>query len=75
MVFILFDFFLNIPINNISVMSAHPERGWQMVLTPSLENRKPLGLFSNTGPDPLGNQVTKPAFNMYWEIIAPPAFC
>ena len=35
---------------------ADPERGWQSVLTPSLENRKPLGLFSNTGPDPLENQ-------------------
>ena len=23
---------------------------------PPLENRKPLGLFSNTGPDPLENQ-------------------
>ena len=34
---------------------ADPERGWQRVLTPSLENRKPLGLFSNTGPDPLEN--------------------
>ena len=33
-----------------------PERGWQKVLTPSLENWKPLGLFSNTGPDPLENQ-------------------
>ena len=32
---------------------ADPERGsWP----PSLENRKPLGLFSNTGPDPLENQ-------------------
>ena len=35
---------------------ADPERGWQRVLTPSLENRKPLGLFSNSGPDPLENQ-------------------
>ena len=35
---------------------ADPERGWQRVLTPSLENRKPLGLFSNTDPDPLENQ-------------------
>ena len=34
---------------------ADPEMGWQRVLTPSLENRKPLGLFSNTGPDPLEN--------------------
>ena len=30
--------------------------GWQRVLTPTLENWKPLGLFSNTGPDPLENQ-------------------
>ena len=35
---------------------ADPERGWQRVLTPSLENRKPLGLFSNTCPDPMENQ-------------------
>ena len=34
---------------------ADPWRGWQRVLTPSLENRKPLGLFSNSGPDPLEN--------------------
>ena len=33
------------------------ERGWQRVLTPSLENRKPLGLFSNTCPDPMVNQT------------------
>ena len=26
MVFILFDFFLNIPVNNFSVMSAHPTK-------------------------------------------------
>ena len=64
MVFIWFDFILNIPVNNFSVMSAHSTEikmrgsieGWQRVLTPSLENRKPLGLFSNTGPDPLENQ-------------------
>ena len=35
---------------------ADPVRGWQRVLTPSLENRKPLGLFSNTDPDSLENQ-------------------
>ena len=35
---------------------ADPERGWQRVLTSSLENRKPLRLFSKTGPDPLENQ-------------------
>ena len=35
---------------------ADPERGWQRILTPSLENRKPLGLFSNTGQDPRENQ-------------------
>ena len=35
---------------------ADPERGWQRVLAPSLENWKPLGLFSSTGPDPLENQ-------------------
>ena len=35
---------------------ADPERGWQRVLTLSLANRKHLGLFSNTGPDPLENQ-------------------
>ena len=64
MVYILFDFILNIPVNNFSVMSAHSTRikmrgskeGLQRVLAPSLENWKPLGLFSNTGPDPLENQ-------------------
>ena len=62
--FFLFDFILNIPVNKFSVMSAHSTKikmrgskeGWQRVLTPSLENRKPLGLFSNTGPNPLENQ-------------------
>ena len=65
MFFILFDFILNIPVNKFSVMSAHStkikmrgsrEGTAEPVLTPSLENRKPLGLFSNTGPDPLENQ-------------------
>ena len=64
MVFILFDFILNFPVNKFSVMSAHSTKikmpgsreGWQRVLIPCLENRKPLGLFSNTGPDPLENQ-------------------
>ena len=38
---------------------------WQRVLTPTLEHRKPLGLFSNTGPDPLENQkLPKPAFHI-----------
>ena len=44
-------------------MSAHSTKikmrgsrdGWQRVLAPILESRKPLGLFSNTGPDPLEN--------------------
>ena len=63
MVFILFDFILNIPVNKFSVMSAHSIKikmrgSRERVLTPSLENRKPLGLFSNT-----------------LVIIAPPAFC
>ena len=40
----------------LRVRCADPERGRQRVLTPTLENRKPLGLFSNTGPDPLENQ-------------------
>ena len=52
---------LNIQVNNFLVMSAHStmnkmrgsREGWQRVLAPSLESRKPLGLFSNTGPDPL----------------------
>ena len=64
MVFILFDFILNIPVNNfqlcrriqLGLRCADPKRGLQRVLTPSLENQKPLGLFSNTGPDPLENQ-------------------
>ena len=64
MCLILFDFILNIPVNNFSVMSAHSTKikmrgsreGVQKVLTFSLENRKPLGFFSNTGPDPLENQ-------------------
>ena len=62
MVFILFDFILNIPINKLcrhiklKLRRTDPERGWQRVLTSSLENRKPLGLFSNTDPDPLENQ-------------------
>ena len=56
---------LNIQVNNFSAMSAHSTKikmrgsreGWQRVLAPSLESRKPLGLFtcSNTGPDPLEN--------------------
>ena len=54
---------LNIQVNNFSVMSAHSTKikmrgsreGWQRVLAHSLESRKPLGLFSNTGPDPLEN--------------------
>ena len=56
-------FILNIQVNNFSAMSAHSTKikmggsrdGWQRVLAPSLESRKPLGLFSNTGPDPLEN--------------------
>ena len=61
MVFILFDFILNIPVNKFSVVSAHSTKikmrgSGERVLTPSLENRKPLGLFRNTGPDPLENQ-------------------
>ena len=61
MVFILFDFILNIPVNKFSVMSAHSTKmkmrgsreGVAEDPDPSLKNRKPLGLFSNTGPDPL----------------------
>ena len=34
----------------LKLRCAEVERGWQRVLTPSLENRKPLGLFSNSGP-------------------------
>ena len=61
MVFILFDFILNIPVNKFSVMSAQSTKikmrgSRERVLTPSLENRKPLGLFSNTGPDHLEKQ-------------------
>ena len=61
MVFILFDFILNIPVNIFSVMSAHSTKikmrgSRERVLTPSLENRKHLGLFSNTGPDHLEKQ-------------------
>ena len=40
----------------LKLRCADPERGWQRVLTPSLENWKPLGLFSNPDPDPLENQ-------------------
>ena len=40
----------------LKLICPDPERGWQRVLTPSLENQKPLGLFSNTDPDPLENQ-------------------
>ena len=58
-----FYLILNIQVNNFSAMSAHSTKikmrgsrdGWQRVLAPSLERRKPLGLFSNTGPDPLEN--------------------
>ena len=54
---------LNIQVNNFSVKSAHSTKikmrgsreGWQRVLPPSLESRKPLEFFSNTGPDPLKN--------------------
>ena len=64
MVFILFDLILNIPVNKfllcrriqLRLRCADPKRGWQRVLTPSLENRKPLGLFSNAGPNPMENQ-------------------
>ena len=61
MVFVLFDFILNIPVNKFSVMSAHSTKikmrgSRERVLTPSLENRKPLGLFSNTGLDHLEKQ-------------------
>ena len=61
MVFILFDFILNIPVNQFSVMSAHSTKikmrgSRERVLTPSLENGKPLGLFSSTGPDHLEKQ-------------------
>ena len=64
MVFILFDFILNTRVNKFSVMSAHltkikmrgSREGVAEGPDPSLENRKPLGLFSNTGPDPLENQ-------------------
>ena len=61
MAFILFDFILNNPVNKFSVMSAHSTKikmrgSRERVLTPSLENRTTLGLFSNTGPDPLENQ-------------------
>ena len=60
---VVFYLTLNIQVNNFSVMSAHSTKikmrgsreGWQRVLAPSLESRKPLGLFSNTGPDPLEN--------------------
>ena len=60
---VFFHLTLNIQVNNFSVMSAHSTKikmrrsreGWQRVLAPSLESRKPLGLFSNTGPDPLEN--------------------
>ena len=40
----------------LRVRCADPERGYQRALTPTLENPKPLGLFSNTGPDPMENQ-------------------
>ena len=58
--FFFFYLILNIQVNNFSAMSAHSTKikmpgsreGWQRVLAPSLESRKPLGLFSNTGPDP-----------------------
>ena len=58
-----FYLILNIQVNNFSAMSAHSTKikmrgsrdGWQRVLARSLESRKPLGLFSNTGPDPLEN--------------------
>ena len=62
MVFILFYFIFNIPVNKFSVMSAHSTkikmRGSREGLTegPDLENRKPLGLFSNSGPDPMESQ-------------------
>ena len=60
---VFFYLTLNIQENNFSVMSAHSTKikmrgsreGWQRVLAPSLESRKPSGLLSNTGPDPLEN--------------------
>ena len=51
-----FYLILNIQVNNFSASTKIKMRGsrdgWQRVLAPSLESRKPLGLFSNTGPDP-----------------------
>ena len=60
-------------------MSAHITKikmrgSRERVLNPFLENRKPLGLFSNTGPDPLENQKL-PSQHYILVIIAPPAFC
>ena len=83
MVFILFDFILNIPVNKFPVMSAHstklkilwPREGVAEGPDPLPGKSKTLGLFSNIGPDPLEkSKATKPAFNI-GIIIAPPAVC
>ena len=78
----MFDFNLNIPVKNFSVMLAHstkikmpgPREGVAEGPAPSLENRKPSGLFSNTGPDPLLNQKL-PSQHSILGNYRPPAFC
>ena len=72
MVFILFDFILNIPVNIFSVMSAHSTKikmrgsreGVAEDPDPLPGKSEILGLFSNTGPGPGKSKATKPAFHI-----------
>ena len=84
MVFILFDFILNIPVNNfqlhrriqlrLRLRCADPERGWQRVLTPSLEIRNLWGSLAILVQIPWKTKSYKASIP-YWVIIVPPAFC
>ena len=64
MVFNLFDFILNIPVNKFSVMSAHSTRiklrgsreGVADGPDPLPGKSETFGALHNTGPDPLENQ-------------------
>ena len=64
MVFILFDFILNIPVNKFSVMSAHSTKintrgsreGVAEGPDPLPGKSETFGALYNTGPDPLENQ-------------------
>ena len=64
MVFILFDFILNIPVNKFSVISAHSTKikmrgsreGVAEGPDPLPGKSETFGALYNTGPDPLENQ-------------------